>query len=379
MRPKVCYVLPKYDPDSEEHFFHVYGFLEHLARTVDIFLIVERAASRPVLRGVRHVYAQRLGFPLRAIETLAAVVAARLHGYRVYYTHYSFTGALCAGLVARASGGRAFYWHCGLASLFFTPWGLSRAALAAKFGNEIPLRVSLRAAHRVVTGTPGMAEYYIREFGVPRERIVVLPNEIDISRFQDMPGRGAARAALQIDGRTMILFLHRLSPRKGAELLPAIVARVAATRPDVLFLIAGDGPSRPTVERALADAGLLGHARLMGWVPNRQVAGLYAAADLFIMPSLEEGFPRVLLEAMAAGTPFVAADVGGVREICAPEQRRWLVPTGEADRFADAVVDCLGQDDRRRALAAAGREHVRRYDMTVVAEMFRLRILGEPR
>jgi glycosyltransferase involved in cell wall biosynthesis len=371
-------VLPKFDPNSEEHFFHIYGFLEHLARSSDIFPIIERVADRTGLPRVNHVYAQRFGFPLRAVETLAAMLAARVSGYRIFYVHYSFVGALCAGAVARLSGGRAFYWHCGLATLFFRPWALTRQALAAKFGHEIPLRLSLRAVHSLVTGTPGMADYYAREFGLPRSRIVVLPNDIDLSRFADLPGRTAARAALRIEQPTVVLFLHRLSPRKGAELLPAIMARVAAARPDVLFLIAGDGPSRSSLEQTLAEGGLLGHARLMGWVPNQRVGELYAASDLFIMPSLEEGFPRVLLEAMAAGTPFVASDVGGVREMCAPEQLRWLVPAGDAERFADAAVECLGQEDGRLALAAAGREHVRRYDTALVGEMFRIRIIGEP-
>jgi len=373
----VCYLLPKYDPDSEEHFFHIYGFLEYLAATADIYLIVERASSAPSLRGMRHVYAQRLGFPLRILETLAAVLVARVRGYRIFYVHYSFVGALCASAVARCSRGRVYYWHCGLASLFFKPWALDREALHAKLAAEIPLRLILRAAHTLVTGTPGMADYYAREFAVPSHRIVVLPNEIDLLRFDAAPPRDVARTRLGVGTGAVVLFLHRLSPRKGAELLPEIIRRVVAARPDVVFLIAGDGPSRPSIERVLTEAALLPHVRLLGWVPNHRVRDLYVAADLFIMPSLEEGFPRVLLEAMASGTPFVASDVGGVREICAAEQQRWLVPPGAPDRVAAAVVEALSRDDLRRTLATLGREQVRRYDTPVIAQMFARRILGQ--
>ena len=373
----MCYLLPKYDPDSEEHFFHIYRLLEQLALVADISLIVERASSAPSLQGVRRVSALHRGIPWRIAETLAAVTAARLGGCRVFYVHYSFVGALCASVVARLSGARVFYWNCGLASLFFRRWGFNRQALRAKLTTEIPLRLALRATHTLVTGTPGMAEYYAREFRVPRGRIVVLPNEIDVSRFAVTPPKDEARAKLGVGGGPVVLFLHRLSPRKGADLLPEVVRRVVAARPDVLFLVAGDGPSRPTIEKALAESGLLGHARFMGWVPNRRVIDLYAAADLYVMPSLEEGFPRVLLEAMATGTPFVASDVGGVREICTPEQQRWLVPVGAVDRFAEAVAELLSADDLRRRLAVTGQEHVRRYDTAVVARMFAQTILGQ--
>jgi len=375
VKPKVCYVLPKYDPASEEHFYHIYGFLEHLSAAVDLFLIVERAAAPPPLRGMTRIVVLHSRFPLRTLEMAAALLRARLGGWRLFYVHYSYVGALAAAMVARLSGGRVFYWNCGLAHLFFRRWAFNREALAGKVTAEIPLRLSLRTTHYLVTGTPGMAAYYTRHFGVPPRRIVVLPNEIDLTRFASPPTRAEARARWGGEGRAVVLYLHRLSPRKGAELLPAIVARVAAARPDALFLIAGDGPSRAAVEAALAGKGLGGHAPFLGWVPNREAPGLFAAADLFIMPSLEEGFPRVLLEAMAAGTPFVATDIGGVREICPPAQQRWLTPPGDPERFAQMVIDLLAREEVRRELADAGRAHVHRYALPVVAGLFQERIV----
>ncbi len=375
MKPKVCYVLPKYDPASEEHFYHIYGFLEHLAASLDLYLIIERASSPPPLGGMARVVALRSGFPLRALEMAAALLRARLAGWRTFYVHYSYLGALAAAGVTRLLGGRVFYWNCGLAHLFFRPWALTREALADKFNAEIPLRLSLRATHYLVTGTPGMGAYYTRHFGVPPSRIVILPNEIDLARFAALPSREEARTRWGGEGRAVVLYLHRLSPRKGAELLPAIVERVSALRPDVLFLIGGDGPSRPWVEAALQRAGLSSHAALLGWVPNREVPSLYAAADLYLMPSLEEGFPRVLLEAMATGTPFVATDVGGVREICPQAQHPWLAPPRDVERLARIVVELLAREDLRGDLAAEGRAHVRRYDLPVVAGLFQERIV----
>ncbi|MER3486106.1 MAG: glycosyl transferase, partial [Chloroflexota bacterium] len=74
-------------------------------------------------------------------------------------------------------------------------------------------------------------------------------------------------------------------------------------------------------------------------------------ADVFMMPSLEEGFPRVLLEAMATGVPFVAVDVGGVRDILSPHQQRCVVPARDCDAFATRLVELLNDPQERAALA----------------------------
>lgn len=377
MRPKLCYVLPKYDPDSEEHFYHIYGFLEYLGRSVDTFLIVERATRQPALTGIKHVRMHRGGLTLRVLEMLVSIVEARLRGYRTFYVHYSYIGALCAVFVRRVAGGRVFYWNCGLAAMFFRRWALDRQTLRAKLTGEIPLRLSLRLSDWLVTGTPGMAAYYTRHFDVPPFKIMVLPNEVDLRRFDSAVSKDEARRRLHCDGREVVLFLHRLSPRKGANLLPEILRLVIQARPQVLFLIAGDGPSRPEVEGQIRFTNLSDFVRFFGWVPNRRVPEFYAAADLYIMPSREEGFPRVLLEAMATGTPFVATDVGGVREICPEGQERWLVPPDDPTAFARAVIDCLTQSELRDRQVTRGRKYVRRFDLPNVAARFRQEILGD--
>lgn len=373
----LCYVLPRYDPDTDEHVYHLYAFLAALAERVPLEVVVDGARDVPRIPGARRVVAARGGIARRAAGLLVALAAARRRGCRRFYVHYSLLGGLWAGLLARLTGGRAFFWHCGLVAMFFQPPTRSRAALAAWLFRELPLRLVLRLVHHLVTGTSGMADYYTRTFGLPCERILVVPNEIDVRRFA-AASRADVRAALGAGDCEVVLFVHRLSERKGAGLLPQIVAEVTAARPRALFVIAGDGPMRPVVEAALAARGLAERVRFLGAVPNRRVPALYAAADLFIMPSLEEGFPRVLLEAMASGTPFVASAVGGVPEICAPEHAPWLVPPGDVAAFAAAVVAALGDPEARARLAAVGRAHVRRFDLPAVVDLFLGRVLHAP-
>jgi phosphatidylinositol alpha-1,6-mannosyltransferase len=173
-----------------------------------------------------------------------------------------------------------------------------------------------------------------------------------------------------------VLFVHRLAERKGAHLIVPIAERVLARRPDTMFVVIGDGPYRARLERQVAASGASGSIRLLGRIPNRAIVPYYAMADVFMMPSLEEGFPRVLLEAMAAGVPFVAVDVGGVRDILSPQQQRCVVPARDCEAFAARLVDLLNDPQGRAALAAAGRQHVRRFAHTVVRALFLERICG---
>jgi glycosyltransferase involved in cell wall biosynthesis len=164
-----------------------------------------------------------------------------------------------------------------------------------------------------------------------------------------------------------VLFVGRLSEHKGARLLPDIARRVLDQEPEARVIIAGGGPEEEAVAAAL---GSDARVALLGYVPNPEVPALMHAADVLVMPSLEEGFPRRLLEAMAAGLPFVAADVGGVREVIPDAAQPHVVPAGDPARFAEAVVALLRDPDQRAELSRAGRAHVERYAVTRVAPLF---------
>ena len=369
-RQKLVYVLPRYDAATEEHFLHTYGLLEALARRADLAVIVERAVGRPAFGSAR-VHAQRWADvpPLRVLEILWLVARLRARGYRTFYVHYSYFGAAAAWAVTRLAGGRVFYWHC--VSEFFRRRGWSREAIAHRLRAELPLALTMRIVDYVVTGTPSLAAAYQRTFGMDRARVRIVPNDIHPERFaQAAAQRAERRAALGIGPHEfVVLFVHRLAPRKGAQHLPAIARRVRARVGHSRFVVAGDGPSRGVLQAEIAaDPVLPACVTLLGWVANADIAGWYAAADAFVMPSEEEGFPRVLLECMAAGLPFVAADVGGVRDICDAVQQWSIVPAGDVTAFADHLVALEREPGRRRALIAAGLARVRDYTTEVVAD-----------
>ena len=184
----------------------------------------------------------------------------------------------------------------------------------------------MRACTHLVTGTPRVADYYVREAGIPAGKIRLLPNFTDAERFRNTTRKDARKKLNLPHGRKIALFLHRVAPRKGAHFLPEIARRIVKETGPITFLIAGGGPYLEELRRRVDAENLGAYFDFRGWVPNKDVPDYFRAADLYLMPSEEEGFPRVLLESMAAGCPFIAFDVGGVRDILPTALMECLVP-----------------------------------------------------
>lgn len=363
-RIQLAYVLPEYDPATPTHFAHLYDLLQALAESVDIHLIVERGGA-PAGPFASVTVLKSQTFLGRLYEEYGEMAKLRQAGCERFYVHYSFSGAIAAGVVARSYGGAAYYWNCGMPWLYTGPlaWG----NVGAWLRRRMPLQLALRLCTHVVTGTAGMAREYGREYGLASGKFRILPNWISLARFASRTPASEVRARYGLAPDVpLVTFVHRLSPRKGADLIVPIAQKLATA--GCVVAVAGHGPYERTLRRAVADAGLASRVLLLGAVPNADVPDLLAASDVFLMPSEEEGFPRVLLEAMACGVPFVAADVGGVAEVVPPGSA--LVTAGNVAGFAAAVDALLADPSLRAERAAAGAAWVQRYDLPAVTSRF---------
>lgn len=145
----------------------------------------------------------------------------------------------------------------------------------------------------------------------------------------------------------------RFSPQKNPLAWVQVAARIAQERPQVHFLLVGDGPLRPQVEEHLARHGLMGRTVLTGL--RRDVPRLLAAMDLFLLTSLWEGLPRVVPQALAMRLPLVAFGVDGLVEAVPEGECGYLLPPGDKNGLAQRCVALLDDPDRRRALGERGR------------------------
>ena len=198
--------------------------------------------------------------------------------------------------------------------------------------------------------SPHLAEL-VRAKGVPPERVHVVPNAV-------RPGPPARVGLRSLRGdRPLIVSAGRLHPKKGFDVLIRAAARLQGEGLEFDLAIAGEGEERPALEALIASLGLERRVRLAGWLDD--VPAFLAEGDLFAMPSHQEGWPLVLLEAMAAGLPIVASDIDGVREMLAPGGIGVLVPPADEAALAAVVGRLLRQPAEAAALGMAAREVAR--------------------
>lgn len=186
-------------------------------------------------------------------------------------------------------------------------------------------------------------------------RCVVIPNPVEQTQPLADDDRLAMRRELIGTERVMLASVGRLRPVKGfADLLVAF-AELRRSRPEAALVIAGTGPLETELRSRIDDLGLRGHAHLVGL--RDDVPRLLAAADVYVCSSHHEGLPLSLLEAMEAGLPVVATDVGDVRSVVV-DGTGVVVPPRDPDAMAGALRQLLEDSGRLRATGAAARRHV---------------------
>ncbi|MBI3321337.1 MAG: glycosyltransferase family 4 protein [Candidatus Omnitrophica bacterium] len=231
--------------------------------------------------------------------------------------------------------------------------------------------LAVRSVTRVRAMYGRMAEELHTKFGVPRERMIVIPNGIELERFTGLNGAAEVRTELRAGAQDRLIAVPaRLSPEKGHRVLLDAAASLRARHPDAHYLFIGDGVLREELRRLVAICGLADRVYFLGF--RTDLPRLLAAADLVVLPSFTEGVPGVLLEAMAAGTPIVATDVGGVGELLAGGRVGRLVPPGDPAALGQAIDELLSADeDVRRRLGAQAQARVQQqYTKRQMVERF---------
>jgi glycosyltransferase involved in cell wall biosynthesis len=223
------------------------------------------------------------------------------------------------------------------------------------------MRAGIRAvfsrADRIIAVSEQVADATLLHIRLPRERVITIPNGIDSERFRMQGNRDELRQQLDVPiDKPVVVSIGRLTQQKGYPYLLAALALISPEeRP--LTLIAGDGPDRHELE-VQAQALGLSHTHFLG---NRQdIPALLAAADIFVLPSLWEGLPLVLLEAMSSGLPAVVTAVGGNQEVVEHGKSGLLVPAADVQALAAAIRRLLSNPWQREQMGQAARERFER-------------------
>ena len=262
----------------------------------------------------------------------------------VLHTHL-FHADLAGRAAAPAAGVRHVVHTVWTAEGRWRPWQFAWARLAK------------RACDRIVCVSESVREHHARRSGLPAGCYTVIPWGVDTEAFRrDAAARRRLRRQWGL-GKDDVLaaFVGRLEFYKGVETLLTAAERLGP-RGNVHVAIAGDGPQRPIVERFVDRAGGGGRVRYLGHVED--IPALLSAADLYVMPSLWEGWPLALGEAMSASLPAIGSDVAGIRDLIVPGETGLRVPSKDPAALAEAISALAGDRARRQAFGRAGRKRI---------------------
>jgi glycosyltransferase involved in cell wall biosynthesis len=307
----------------------------------------DRFSLRFVSMGSRGRLADEIescGWPVTALDAppgvrpLVIQQMARLfrdHGVDIVHTHNT-KPLLYAGPAARLAGVRG---------VIHTRHGQRRGATRVQNGL---FRLAARCADRVVCVSSDAAALCEQE-GISRGRVHTILNGIDTQKFAF--GGPAERGP--------IVFLGRLSPEKDVATLLRAARAVVERVPGFVLEIGGEGPCAGDLKQLAADLGIAGHVQFLSEVTD--VQALLRRASLLVLPSLSEGLPVTVLEAMACGLPVVATAVGGTPEAVADGQTGLLVRPGDPAQLAEAMIRVWRDAELARRMGAAGRRRTETY------------------
>lgn len=213
--------------------------------------------------------------------------------------------------------------------------------------DRLHVRLRDRLLAKVICVSSGNRDEHIALLGRNAGKLTVVPNGIDVERFSAADGAGVhTELGLNDDVRLVGVVARLAEQRKGISEFLRMAAMVARVHPDAHFVVVGDGPLRPSLEKQAVDLGLSARVSFVG--ERDDVAPLVAAMHIFVMPSLWEAGPLTLLEAMALGKAVVTTAVGVAPDVVTAERNGLIAPAGDVNALA-AAVNRLLQDD---ALAA---------------------------
>jgi glycosyltransferase involved in cell wall biosynthesis len=214
-----------------------------------------------------------------------------------------------------------------------------------------------KKASIVVTISNYSLEKIQKYYCIEQNKVRIVPNGVDIEKFKPMDTK-AVRQKFGLGNETCVLFVGSLIPRKGLPFLVEAAKKVAKNKADTKFLIVGDGPLRNQLSDSIKSANLSGNFKFLGNLKDDELPAVYNCADVFVLPSIQEGQGIVLLEAQASGKPVVAFNIGGVNETVQNKETGFLVNRGNVDELADALLKLLTDKALREKMGSKGHRFV---------------------
>ena len=299
-------------------------------------------------------------------DGVRAFAAGEGIAYDLVHSHYWMSGAVAVRLAAA--------WRVPHVAMFHTLGEVKNRARATE--REQPRRIAAERATAATADLIVVASEHEKHlltalYGADAGRIAVVPCGVDLDLFTPMDQEEARRRLRIADRERVILFVGRIEPLKGIDVLIGAAAQLHEDENFRVLIVGGDARAAAEIAQLRALAARLGvdhHIAFVGAVPHEDLPLYYNAADVCVVPSYYESFGLVAIESMACGTPVVASRVGGLTSTIADGETGYLIPWRCPEPFAERLELLLDNDELRASFGKAAREAVERFRWANVAE-----------
>jgi len=348
MKEKIVIIFPKFKKDDTSHYPYWYQLFKKAGEKLDLLILFE-SGDKPECFGNIKIWQQKIKIkPFNLLERFYLILKLRLLGYQNFYIHYSYWALLLTKFITSILGGKTFLWLC---------------EYHQKLPNDKLMIRALKSCDVLVTGHQKIAKRYHQLFNKPLENIKIVSNWVNKKKVRNQKS--------EIRTWKNILFVHHLSKRKGSRQLPKIIKQALEKEPKFRFTIVGQGSDFNFLENFIKQDHLQTQVKLVGEIGQNRINNYYQQADLFILPSKSEGFPRVILESMSWGLPYVAFNAGCVWEISPVKQKAFIVKNNNINLFVKNILEFRNlKSDQLRQIKQANLKQVKKFGLENSVEKF---------
>lgn len=345
---RVLFIIWSLERGGAERFLA--GLLEHIDRTrfdpVLCCLNWKGEWAEPLeKKGIKVIALNKKdGIDLKAFRALVRII--REGRFQVVNTHLWLADVM----------GRMAAILCGVPVIITTAQNVD---IWKKWHHRLVDRVLSNKTTKMIAVSRAVKEYYHRQVGVPEDKIEVIPNAIDTAVYENPGDVSYLYKEFDLKPEDFVLVcVGRLNFQKGHKYLLKSLKGIYNEFPDTKVLIVGEGEERDNLKRMAEDYGIMPSLRFTG--QRKDIPQVLALSRALILPSIFEGLPLCVLEAMASARPVIATDVGGTKELAVDGQTAFIVEPKKPELLSEAIRRLRALHDQGRQMGINGREIVMR-------------------
>jgi D-inositol-3-phosphate glycosyltransferase len=285
--------------------------------------------------------------------------------YDLIHSHYWLSGLIGKQLQT--------LWHVPHAVMFHTLGAIKNSLGIGEHEPELRMKSEkevISSCHRIIASTSRETKDLVKLYGAPPDKITVIPCGVNLDLFKPVD-KETARKELGLDHQKVILFVGRMDPLKGLEQLLTSLTYMDGEKPPLLIIVGGDAHSHKRVQvlkRIAKELNIQDRVTFIGSVAQNRLPLFYSAADVCAIPSHYESFGMVALESLACGTPIVATNVGGIKNVIRNNEMGRIIGDNSPQSLSSNISELICQPDGKAEHIKLRRDAIAEFSWSAIAD-----------